>query len=584
MSDDLLNVPAGWPAMSLAQAHAELTRAGMPFELEERVIRGVATRTWKHAPATLRELFAAGRAHGDKVFLVYEDERATYEAFGRAAVTIAEKLLAHGVRKGDRVAIAMRNLPEWPAIFFGAVMIGAIATPLNAWWTGGELAYGLVDSGAKVAFVDAERLARLADHLPACTALEQVWVSRVPGGPDAHFPDRRIARFENLVGGVDDWNTLPTRPMPQVALAPDDDAVIFYTSGTTGKSKGALGTHRNAVCAVMAGPFMMARAFLRRGEPLPQPDPSAPQKATLLAVPFFHTTGCQAVLCPTLAAGSKLVLMHRWDAERAMQLIERERVTHAGGVPTIAWQIVEHPNRAKYDLSSLESVSYGGAPAASELVRRLREVFPLSAPAFGWGMSETSSIFTHNNAEDYLARPTSCGPALPVCDMRIVDDQGRELPVGEVGELWVRGVNVVRGYWNKPEATQETFGGGWLRTGDLARLDDEGFLYVVDRKKDIVIRGGENIYCIEVEEALYAHPAVMDAAVLGLPHHTLGEEPAAVVTLKPGAQAGEAELRAFVGERLAAFKVPVRIVFQPDTLPRNANGKILKRALRDVLA
>jgi long-chain acyl-CoA synthetase len=282
--------------------------------------------------------------------------------------------------------------------------------------------------------------------------------------------------------------------------------------------------------------------------------------------------------------GGKLVLMHHWDPERAMQLIERERVTSAGGVPTIAWQIIEHPARPAYDLSSLESMAYGGAPAAPELVRRIREVFPTSAPGIGWGMSETSSTFTGHSAEDYVHRPDSSGPALPVCDMKVVAPDGSTLPVGEVGELWVRGPNVVRGYWNKPEATAATFVGGWLRTGDLARLDDEGFVFIVDRMKDMLIRGGENIYCIEVEDALYRHPCVMDAALIGLPHHTLGEEPAAVVALKPGARATEAELRSHVAGLLAAFKVPVRIVFQQGTLPRNANGKILKRELKGFFA
>jgi long-chain acyl-CoA synthetase len=300
-----------------------------------------------------------------------------------------------------------------------------------------------------------------------------------------------------------------------------------------------------------------------------------------MSIPFFHTTGCHAVLGPSLAAGARLVLMHRWDALEAMQLIERERITSAGGVPTIAWQLIEHPERERFDLSSLESVAYGGAPAASELVRRIREVFPKSAPGIGWGMTETTSTFTGHSAEDYINRPESSGPSLPVGDMKIIDEAGVTLPVGAVGELCVRGPNVVRGYWGKPEASAQTFVDGWLRTGDLASLDDEGFVTIVDRKKDMLIRGGENIYCIEVEGVLFAHPAVMDAAVIGLPHRTLGEEPAAVVTLRPGEAIDEPALRAFVAARLAAFKVPVRIVFSPQVLPRNANGKILKAQLRD---
>jgi long-chain acyl-CoA synthetase len=266
---------------------------------------------------------------------------------------------------------------------------------------------------------------------------------------------------------------------------------------------------------------------------------------------------------------------------RAFELIEREKIQAAGGVPTIAWQLIEHPLRKNYDLSSLESVAYGGAPSAPELVRKIKETFPKSQPGNGWGMTETSATATSNGAEDYENRPDSCGPPVPVTDLKIVDVEGqRELPVGEVGELWCKGPQVVKGYWNKPEATAQTFVDGWVRTGDLARLDEEGFCFIIDRAKDMLIRGGENIYCIEVENVLYDHPAVMDAALVGIPHKTLGEEPGAVVTLKPGAEATERELRAFVAERLAAFKVPVKVLFWHETLPRNANGKIMKNELK----
>jgi long-chain acyl-CoA synthetase len=392
----------------------------------------------------------------------------------------------------------------------------------------------------------------------------------------------RVVRIETVIGAVNEWHKLLDRPLPAVTLAPDDDATIFYTSGTTGKPKGALGTHRNATSTVAAATFSPARNFIRRGEMPPMPDPKAPQKATLLAVPFFHTTGCHAVLCPGLFNGFKLVLLRRWEPEYAMQLIERERVTSTGGVPTIAWQLIEHPARKKYDLSSLEAVSYGGAPAASELVRRIRQVFPKSVPGLGWGMTETSATFTHNGGEDYEHRPESSGPALPVCEMKIVGETGETLPTNALGELWAKGPNVVKGYWNNPAATAETFVDGWLKTGDIAKIDEEGFCYIVDRKKDMVLRGGENIYCIEVEDVLYQHPAVMDAAVVGIAHRILGEEPGAVVTLKPDTTVSEDELRAFVAERLAAFKVPVRVVFWPEMLPRNPSGKILKTELKKV--
>jgi long-chain acyl-CoA synthetase len=378
---------------------------------------------------------------------------------------------------------------------------------------------------------------------------------------------------------------LPAGEMPTAPLEPDDDATILYTSGTTGKPKGALGTHRNMLCNIFASASVQARNYLRRGEPLPAPDPNAPQKSSLLSVPFFHATGCFAVMSPSLFAGAKIVLMRKWDPEIAMQLIEREKINGCGGVPTIAWQLIEHPNRHKYDLSSLESVAYGGAPSAPELVRKIVETFPKSLPGNGWGMTETSATCTSNSAEDYEHRPDSCGPPVAVCDLKIMTVDGtRELPIGEVGELWARGPNIVKGYWNKPQETAATFVDGWVKTGDLARLDEEGFCFIIDRAKDMLIRGGENIYCIEVENVLYEHPAVMDAALVAIPHHTLGEEPGAVVHLKPGMHTTEEELRAFVAGKLAAFKVPVKIVFWPETLPRNANGKILKTELKKIFA
>jgi long-chain acyl-CoA synthetase len=566
-----------WPAMSIAAAHALLTAPGAPFEMETVLIRGVPTRVWKNAPPTLRAVLQTGRGHGDAVFLVHENERVTFETFFRAVAAFARDLRANGVEKGDRVALTMRNLPEWPVAFYAAASLGAIVTPLNAWWTGPELEYGLADCGAKILIVDAERLARLSEHLPRCSDLKRVYVAR----EEDEVAHPQIVRLESVIGPPDAWAGLPDEPLPDAEIAPDDDATIFYTSGTTGKPKGAIASQRNVNSNIMASACVGARAFLRRGETPPAPDPSAAQRASLLSVPFFHATGCMAILNPSLMAGAKLAMMRRWDTVQAFELIERERITQAGGVPTIAWQLIEHPLRGNYDLSSLESVSYGGAPSAPELVRKIRETFPNSAPGNGWGMTETSATATSHGAEDYEHRPDSCGPAVPVTDLKIMTvEADRELPVGEVGELWCKGPQVVRGYWNKPEATAQTFVDGWVKTGDLARLDEEGFCFIVDRAKDMLIRGGENIYCIEVENALYDHPAVMDAAVVGIPHRTLGEEPGAVVTLKPGASASEADLRAFVAERLAAFKVPVRVIFWPETLPRNANGKILKADLR----
>ena len=570
----------GWPAMSIAQAHALLTQPGSPFEMETKVIRGVETRVWKNAPPSLRVEVELAKAYGAREFVVYDDDRVSYAAFAKATAVFAQHLAGLGVRKGDRVVIAMRNLPEWPVAFFAAVSLGAIATPLNAWWTGPELEYGLTDSGAKVAVLDAERFERIAEHLHNCPDLAHIIVSR----EDDEIAHPKVQHLEAILGVPNAWAELADVPLPATPIDADDPATIFYTSGTTGKPKGALASHRNITSNILAAGISGARSCLRRGEAPAPLDPNAPQRVTLLSVPFFHATGCFAILSPTIIAGGKIVLMHKWDAVKAFQLIEKEKINTAGGVPTIAWQLIEHPRRGEFDLSSLESVAYGGAPSAPELVKKIVETFPKSQPGNGWGMTKTSATFTHHMAEDYENRPDSCGPAVPVCDMKIVGPDGQTLPPGEVGELWGKGPNVVIGYWNKPEATAETFVDGWVKTGDLAKIDAEGFCFIIDRAKDMLIRGGENIYCIEVENCLYEHPAVMDAGVVGIPHKTLGEEPAAVVTLKPGMTASEAELRAHVAERLAAFKVPVKVAFWHETLPRNANGKILKAELKKVFA
>ena len=574
------SAPTAWPALTLAQAHAAMTAPGMPFEVIDGRVEGRAMKVWKNAPPTIRDVFINARAaHGDKTFLVYQDERASFEAFARAVLALAEQLAALGVRKGDRVAVAMRNLPEWPVALLAAVLLGAIATPINAWGTGPELAYCLSDSGVRVALVDGERWARIQPLLGGLPALQQVIVTR----PSAALDDPRALPWHTLLPATAGWADLPDRPLPAVALTPDDDATLLYTSGTTGAAKGALGSHRCSTSTLMGSAFSLSRNFVRRGEPVPDPTaPRAHPRALLLAIPFFHTTGCQVILFGALHSGSKLVLMNRWEPEAAMALIQAERISSAGGVPTIAWQMIEHPARENYDLSSLDSMTYGGAPASAALVQRIGEAFPHAQPGTGWGMTETSGTFTHHGAEDYLQRPDSAGPAMPVGEMKITDDDGLVLPTGEVGELWVRGPNVVKRYWNKPEETAATFVDGWLRTGDMATLDVEGFLTIVDRKKDMLIRGGENIYCAEVEAVLYGHPAVMDAGVIGRSHATLGEEPVALVTLKPDTDASEDELRAFVRSQIAGFKVPVRILIHPEPLPRNPAGKLMKKVLKSL--
>ena len=555
---------------SLEEVSALLTAPGQLFELDEAEVRGTRTRVWKHAPPSLRSILEISRLHGDATFLVYEDDRLTYEEHFRHAATFARNLAArYGVRKGDRVAIVARNLPEWSVAFFGAAVLGAVVVPLNAWWTAPELEYGLRDSGAKVMVLDEERAGRLAGPLPG------LGVPAVVVRATGPLPDG-AERYESMLEGLSD-------ELPDVAIDPDDDATIFYTSGTTGHPKGALGTQRNITTSPVSLAYGMALAGVRAGGSVEEV--TAPQRrVTLLSVPLFHATGCHTMLVASALAGSTIVLMYRWDAERALELIERERVTAFGGVPTMAWQVLTSPAFERYDTSSLTTVSYGGAPAPPKLVDKIKELLPDRTPGNGYGLTETSSVTTYNGGVNYLEHPDSVGPPVAVCDVKVVGLAGEELAAGEVGELLIRGPNVIKGYWNRPEATGEAFTDGWFRTGDLARVDDEGLVYIVDRAKDMLIRGGENVYCAEVEAAAYEHPAVADVAVIGVPHDELGEEVGMVVCRRPGASLEAEELQAFLRERIAAFKVPSHVWFRGGELPRNAAGKILKTRLRqDIL-
>jgi long-chain acyl-CoA synthetase len=585
------------PSISMAEANATLTAPGQMFEMQEQDIRGVPTRTWKNAPPSLRAVLEMSLAHGDATFLVYEDERTTFAEHYRIACTLARRLQTEfGVTQGDRVAIIMRNLPEWIMAFWGATLAGAVVVPLNAWWSGEELHYGLEDSGSKVAFVDQERAGRIRSFLGGLTTLSTVIVAdeHRESEADAPLAVRRAAEgsapvdewpFALAVGDVD-GDASP----PDITIDAEDDATIFYTSGTTGRPKGAVGTHRNMCTNLMNLFFINARGSLRFGRSL-IPAEDRIQPAYLLSVPLFHATGCHSVMLSNLGAGGKLVMMHHWDPERALELIERERIASFGGVPAMVMQVLDSPTFARRDTSSVRSVSYGGAPAPPDLVRRIRAAWPIGQPSNGYGLTETSSVTSMNSGGDYVAKPASVGPPVPVTDVVIVpeDFEGEEpddsIPRGPDvrGELWIRGPQVVRGYWNRPEETAKTFTRGWLHTGDVAQLDAENFIYIVDRAKDMIIRGGENVYSVQVEAALFEHPAVADCAVIGVPDPVLGEEVGAVIILRPGHKVTADELSRHVKSRLAGFMVPTHVWFRDEPLPRNPQGKILKRELRDEL-
>jgi long-chain acyl-CoA synthetase len=552
------------------EAVAQVTGPGQAYETTEIVVAGQRYTGFRHAPPSLRELLGAARAHGEQDFLVYEDERWTFtdvmahvDALGRALVDDL------GVGRGDRVAIAMRNYPEWVVAFAAITSVGAIAVALNAWWTADELDYALGDCEPAVLIGDRERVERAG---PSCER-RGIAVVVVRGGADIPAGARR---WEDVV------RPGPGVTLPDVEIGPDDDATILYTSGTTGRPKGAVSTHRALVHALMAFGCRIAVDQVRRGDAGGPAEP-ARRPVMILVVPLFHVTGLVPVMLGAFVSGNELVMMYRWDPVRALELIERERVTNLVGVPTQSWDLLESPRFGDFDTSSLVSVGGGGAPMPPQMVERLDRSFSKGRPQLGYGMTETNAYGPGHSGDDLVRKPASTGRAVPIVQIEIRDVDGRALPPGEVGEIWMRGPNLIRGYWRRPEATAEAIVDGWLRTGDVGRLDDEGYLYIQDRLKDMILRGGENVYCAEVEAALYEHPDVHEAAVFGVPHERLGEEVAAAVVPRDGTVLAADDLAAFLRERLAAFKVPSRWVLAGAPLPRSATGKILKRELRERL-
>ncbi len=545
-------------ALTRDEAIAVLTGAGQPYEIAtEDTARG-RERVFVHAPPTLRDLFTSTCT--DQPFLVFEDERLTFrEAWSRASAIGHHLVHELGVTRGDRVAISMRNYPEWMLACCAATSVGAVVVALTSLWTTDEMEYGLVDSGATVLFADAER----ADMAGELSTAGSVTVVPVRTGRDDDL-DRRIA-------------TLDGRAMPDQAPAADDPAIILYTSGSTGRPKGVVSTHRNVVSALLMWELEARQQALRAGVPA---GGASSQPTALLAVPMFHVLGMHAVYLASYRAQRRLVCMRKWDPVVAAELIERERVTAFSGPPAITGDLVREAKRTDRDLSSLASVGGGGAARAPEQVRQIDASFRNASPGTGWGMTETNAVGTIINGSEYLARPMSSGRCLELLELRVVDDDGTVLPAGARGELQIRGTSMFVEYWNRPDATADSFvDGGWFRTGDVAYLDDDGFLFIVDRIKDLIIRGGENIGCGQVEAALLAHPEVLEAAVYAVPDERLGEEVAA--TLHGTDRLDLAELRAFLDAHLAKYEVPRHLFVHPAPLPRTGSGKVFKRQLRD---
>ncbi|MBM68036.1 MAG: long-chain fatty acid--CoA ligase [Haliea sp.] len=544
---------------------AALTAPGQPFALETVTVGSVAYRSYCNMPRNLGQYCALMRQHGDRCFAVYREQRYSFEeAWAHSAALATALQQRFGVTHGDRVAIVSRNNPEWMLAFIAIVSIGAVAVPMNAWWTSEELDYGIEDSGSRVVIADPERVSRLAP-IAARHALSIIAVGDCRGIPV------ESAAFDTLL------QSFRGADMPEVAVAPDDDATIMYTSGSTGHPKGAVSTHRAILAALWS--WLLQGTVNKQLAGATSRPPYPP--AGLLTIPLFHCTASHSAFLLSLLVGRKLVIMHKWDAQEALRLIEAERITWFNGVPTMSAELQAAAAESAYDLASLAEIFSGGAARPPDQVGKIAGTFPGSAPGIGYGLTETNALGAVNAGAAYVARPSSTGRAVPaVTEFKVIDGAGHTVPAGERGELCIKSTANVRGYWNKPEATREAFVDGWFHTGDVACLDDEGFLYIVDRIKDIIIRGGENISCIEVEAALHRHPAVREAAVFGLPDVRLGETVGAVVTVRAGAALNAEQLQGFLREHLAAFKVPQRVWLQEQPLPRIASGKIFKRQLK----
>jgi long-chain acyl-CoA synthetase len=534
---------------SLKAVWEELTAPGAPFEVETIEVRGAPMRSFRHAPRTVRDFWLASAAHADRPYLVYQDERISYRIAHERCASIAGWLADQRVGRGDRIAIAMRNYPEWLLIYWAAASIGAVVVGMNAWWVADEIEYALNDSEPRVVFCDSERLDRILER-PGSASRSVLVSTRADRLP----PDVISMAWVTAHGG----------PMPTAEIDPDDDCCIFYTSGTTGRPKGAQLTHRGCINNLMNLAFaaqVQALATLRAaGESPPSEPPAAP--VALLTTPLFHVTANNCGAYAVTAAGGELVLMYRWDAGEALRLIEREKVSSMSGVPVMSRELLSHPDFHRRDTSSLLSLGGGGAPLQPDLVAKIDAEVATARPATGYGMTETCGIITAVGGDFFVAKPTSVGPPMPTFEVKCVDDDGREVGAGDVGELWVRGAPVIKGYLNRPEATAESITEGWLHTGDIARIDEEGFIFIVDRKKDMVIA---------------------ECCVFGVADARLGEEVAAAVVLRSGHHLSAEELRAHCADHLARHKIPRHIWFETEPLPRNANGKFLKRELKERL-
>ena len=549
-----------------AEVTAQLTGPGAPFEIVTEMVGGRPMKNWKNRERSIREKIRNAALRGDAPCMVQGERRISYSEFTKLVWGTAAALRDdHGLRSGDRVAVLAMNSPDWLISLFGATSVGGIGVGMNGWWAPAEIEYGLTDSGSRFLVVDDRlwpRVEKLAGRLPN---LEKIFFI-------GENPPRGTVPIAELMQPSD---TEPSDPIDE-----DHPFVILYTSGTTGRPKGCITTHRGTVSQCVGIVFSgLAGALMGGGSPMPS---GGGPMTNLLTTPLFHVAGLHSVTCTALSVGAKLVFLEgKFDPVKVMQTIERERVTTWGTVPTMIHRVVHHDDIGNYDLSSLTAVSFGAAPMPPDTLQRAREVLPVKENLTNaYGLTETHGVATLNGGKDLIGRGGSIGRPLPILEMQIGDPNGNPVPDGELGELQLFGPTITPGYWNRPEATAETVVEGWLRTGDLGTRDAEGFFFIADRAKDMIIRGGENVYCTEIENVLASHPDIDEACVIGVPCPVLGERVKAIVYRVPSSQLDEEGVKRHVAAQMANFKVPEFVEFTDKPLPRNPAGKLLKNVFR----
>lgn len=557
-------------AQLLADAASQLTQDGAPYALTDLSVGGNDYRVYQAAPDSMRELLAVGRGHGDACFIEYEDESWSFTRFYEHVDAIAYQLVnRYNLAKGDRVAIAMRNFPEWMTAYVAVTSLGAIVVPLNSWGKKDELEYALNDCGAKVVFCDQQRFNYIADDLI------NMGLKAVVVRPSEAINTANAESYDSFIDGINNIE------VPFFDVAPEDPAMIMYTSGTTGNPKGVVSSNRNITQAVINFEFSATSSAMANPKAIGAMIASGNPPASLLAVPLFHVSGCYAMFLLSLRGGRKIVMMYKWDAGKALELIEQKKITTLSAVPTMVMDVLEHPNFDSTDTSSLFALGAGGAACPPRFAELAYDKVDNVYAGTGYGMTENNATGSNCSGEAFRHKPNSAGVLSPVVEFKTCDENGNELEKGATGEIWLKSAAVAQGYWNNPEATAETFIDGWLVTGDIGYIDDEEFVFIVDRAKDIIIRGGENIAAAEIEGCLHDHPAIWEVAAISVPHDGLGEEVGVVANTKEGETITAEELQAFVKERLAAFKVPSKVWIRDEPMPRNATGKILKKALKE---